>query len=444
MSSLSKEASILIVGGGTWGCSTALHLARRGYSNITVLDAHPIPSPISAGNDVNKIVEQGSFSDGDEEAAVAQSLLAAAAEGWSTDPVFTPYYHDTGYIVAAASPEALEYLEEREVRHHRSSFKTLTTAEDFRSTMPPGVLTGEFPGWKGFFKSDGAGWVHARKALVSAYNEASRLGVKFITGSPTGQVIKLHHADGDVKGAETADGKIHLADRTILAAGATAPQFLDFENQLRPTAWTLGHIQMTEEEAALYRDLPVLFNIESGFFMEPDADMHQLKLCDEHPGYCNWDGPAPGKQDASSSSALPSSVPVAKREIPASAEKRMRAFLRDCMPQLADRPFVHARMCWCVDTPNRAFLITYHPRHPSLVVASGDSGHGFMHIPSIGGFISDCLEGTLDPRFARSWRWRPETAQGFWGDDTLNRWGAGNKVLDLKETEVEGWTKING
>lgn len=38
----------------------------------------------------------------------------------------------------------------------------------------------------------------------------------------------------------------------------------------------------------LYKDLPVLFNIESGFFMEPDAENHELKICYEHLGYCNW------------------------------------------------------------------------------------------------------------------------------------------------------------
>lgn len=52
-------SSVLIVGAGTWGSSTALHLARRGYKRVTVLDPYPVPSAISAGNDVNKIVEQG-------------------------------------------------------------------------------------------------------------------------------------------------------------------------------------------------------------------------------------------------------------------------------------------------------------------------------------------------------------------------------------------------
>lgn len=61
---LTKSSRILIVGGGTWAVSTALHLARRGYIDVTILDSYPIPSPIAAGNDVNKIVEEGDYRNG--------------------------------------------------------------------------------------------------------------------------------------------------------------------------------------------------------------------------------------------------------------------------------------------------------------------------------------------------------------------------------------------
>ena len=54
---LNKDSPIIVVGAGTWGASTALYLGRRGYTNVVVLDPHPYPSPISAGNDVNKIAE---------------------------------------------------------------------------------------------------------------------------------------------------------------------------------------------------------------------------------------------------------------------------------------------------------------------------------------------------------------------------------------------------
>jgi sarcosine oxidase / L-pipecolate oxidase len=52
----SRDATILIVGAGTIGLSTALHLTDQGYKNITVIDREIVPSVYSAGNDLNKIV----------------------------------------------------------------------------------------------------------------------------------------------------------------------------------------------------------------------------------------------------------------------------------------------------------------------------------------------------------------------------------------------------
>lgn len=52
----SKNTSFLIVGAGTIGLSTALHLTQQGYKYVTVIDRDAVPSPYSAGNDLNKIV----------------------------------------------------------------------------------------------------------------------------------------------------------------------------------------------------------------------------------------------------------------------------------------------------------------------------------------------------------------------------------------------------
>jgi sarcosine oxidase/L-pipecolate oxidase len=426
----SKSSSILIVGAGTWGVSTALHLLRRGYTNVVLVDPYPVPSPISAGNDVNKIVEQGNFSDGDDEAWVSRYLLEAATRGWTEDPVFSPYFHDTGYIVAASSKDGLKQLMDRERPDdpiNQGVYDRLEDAESFRRTMPKGVLQGDFPGWRGLYKPTGAGWVHARKGLVSCANEAKRLGAKFVVAD----VAELFFEAGDVRGVTTKDGRRLLADTTILCAGANSDGLLDFKGQLRPTAWTLAHIQMTPEETKLFKNLPVLFHIEKGFFMEPDEDKHQLKMCDEHPGYCNWVG---GK------GANQKSVPLAVNQIPIDAEQRCREFLRETMPQLAKRPFCLARLCWCADTPNRSFLIDRHPDHPSLMIGAGGSGHGYMHIPTVGGYIVDAMEGKLDPRLKQSFRWRPETAVNRNWEDTQSRFGGPNKIMDLQD--VKEWTNI--
>ncbi len=432
-----RDSKILIVGAGTWGCSAALHLARRGYTSITVLDPHAVPSPISAGNDVNKILETGSFAGDDpDERYVSNKLLEAAIDGWQNDPVFKPYFHETGCIVAATTESAIAHLNTREAPNEARGWIRLESKEDFISTMPVGVLTGDFPGWTGWWKKEGAGWVHARKSMESAAKEAERLGVKFITGEDAGRVTGLIYDSSDVKGAITADSTQHLADRTILCAGANAATLFDMKDQLRPTAWTLAHIKMTPEEAKLYKDLPVLYNIELGFFMEPDEDNHELKFCDEHPGYVNW------ASDSSNTTNPRAGDPFSKHQIPVESEARCRTFLREVMPHLADRPFSFARICWCADTPNRAFLISKHPDYASLVLAVGASGHGFCHIPAIGGFIADALEDKLDEKLKRSFRWRPETAVDRDWRDLQGRFGpdGANRVLDFQE--VTAWTQI--
>ncbi|KAF2148638.1 FAD dependent oxidoreductase [Myriangium duriaei CBS 260.36] len=430
ISSLSHSSSILIVGAGTWGCSTALHLARRGYTSIAVLDRYPVPSPISAGDDVNKIFERLSCTDeSDINSSVSAKLSEAAYRCWKDDPIFSPYLHETGIISAAITPEALRDVEAGLGYIDGEPWIKLNSKDDFRATMPSGVLTGDFPGWQGWWRKSAAGWVHARKSMESAASEAKRLGVTFITGEQKGRVTSLLYQSGDVSGAVTADGTQHRADRTILSAGAAATEIFSMKDQLRPTAWTLAHIAMTVEELKLFKNLPVLFNAEQGFFMEPDEDNHELKICDEHPGYCNWTSPGV-------------STPFAKHQVPKESERRIRDFLRDTIPHLADRPFTFARLCWCADTPDRNFLISKHPDHPSLLLAVGGSGHGFWYIPAIGGFIVDALEDKLDSQIKECYKWRPETASHRNWQDKQGRFGppGSNRVMDLGD--VYDWTSI--
>lgn len=433
MITLTHNSSILIIGAGTWGSSTALHLARRGYQNITVLDSYPIPSPISAGNDINKILELSSSAPrGSAERIVSDKLAHDAIYAWREDPVFRDLFHETGAVCAASSPEGQLALDEGDGYSQINGWTRLENKDDFQGTMPPGVLTGEFPSWKGWWRRDGCGWVEARKGIERVVEAAKKLGVVFVCGEK-GKVESLIYEHGDVKGAVVAYGKSFRADRVILCAGANAARLLDMKDQLRPTAWTLAHIPMTVEEARLYKNLPVLFNIERGFFMEPDAEKHELKICDEHPGYCNWETSPEHKK---------SSLPFAYHQIPKEAEQRIRKFLQETMPHLADRPFSFARICWCADTPDRAFLISRHPEYASLILGVGGSGHGYSYIPAIGGVIADCLEYKMNPEMQHRFRWRPETAVGRDWTDLQSRFGPPNSNHIMDFQDVKEWTNI--
>lgn len=434
MAATPKDQTILIVGGGTFGLSTALHLARRGYTNVTVLDPHPIPSALSAGNDVNKTVDGGNLTSNTEEGYVGSRLFEASIKGWREDPVFQAFYHETGFICAASSPEGEENVVRRQSPNEAApgSMTRLDTAEDFKALMPKGALTGDFPGWRGWYKngSNGSGWVEARNAMQSAFHEAQKLNVRFMTGSQDGDVVELCYEGGDVTGVRTRSGRVFEADCVILAAGARSSEIFEFGQQLLPKCWTLAHIKLEPHEIALYRDIPVMSNIERGFFI-PDLENGELKICNEFPGYTNFVvDPKTGKK---------ASIALHRHDIPVEAEERLRSYLRECMPHLAERPFTFARICWCTDTPDRTFLIGRHPTYRQLLLATGDSGRGFMHIPAIGKFIADAMEGELDPIMAKAWKWRPETATNRDLGDRQGRMGGLRRPQDL--SEVNTWSQ---
>ncbi|KAI1407643.1 fructosyl amine:oxygen oxidoreductase [Hypoxylon sp. FL1857] len=404
----------------------------------------------------------GSQSEDDTDSAYAWNRLhTLCTRAWLEDLVYKPYYHRTGYVMAASSDPAHAALL-KDIKGHEHEYQSVNSAEEFRNTMPKGVLTGDFEGWRGFAKQSGAGWVFAKGAIIAAKTEAENLGVHFITGQK-GNATELlfsdgaqsealgkekHDGPGILEGVETADGTIHKADTTILASGANADFLLDFKSQLRPTAWTLAHIRMTPSEAELYKNLPVLFNIEKGFFMEPSAETHELKICDEHPGYINPIYSQTAEDDRTAvkgrGGKIIGSRPFAKHQIPLEAEARVRCFLRETMPHLASRPFSFARICWDADTPDRMPVVDWYPSSRpgkrNFLLAVGGSGHSFKTMQAMGQVVREFLEGRVDERTRRAFRWRPETAvdRNWW--DVQDRWGADGKVMDIND--IQGWTRI--
>lgn len=86
--------------------------------------------------------------------------------------------------------------------------------------------------------------------------------------------------------------------------------------------------------------------------------------------------------------------------------------------------------------PTGDFIVSYHPDHEGLFLATGGSGHGFKFFPVIGDKIVDALEGTLDSELSKMWKW-PEVAvpdgEDFNGDGSRS----GEKRAILKDELVK-------
>ena len=99
---------------------------------------------------MNKVISAGQYSSDQKRVDVNEFLGEKAMAGWREDPLFIPFYHDTGLLMSACTKEGLDRLGVR-VRPGDKldrGLVELSKPEDFRGLAGSGVLKGDFPGWK--------------------------------------------------------------------------------------------------------------------------------------------------------------------------------------------------------------------------------------------------------------------------------------------------------
>jgi sarcosine oxidase/L-pipecolate oxidase len=400
---MSTDESILILGGGCFGLATAFELAQKGYKNITILEKDvDVPSRFSAAYDLNKVI-RAEYAD-----AFYTQLALDAIRKWQSDPLYTPHYHQTGFLnvtsgkAAQNTKGAVEsYFQSLQ---NNPAFNGQTTrvnnSQDIKKLVPK--FTGPLTGFKGYHNKL-AGYGHSANALRAVYEQCVKLGVKFHLGEKDGEVESLLYASSreatKCVGARTRGGKIHAADKTIVALGADAANLLPrIGKQMTGRAWGVAHIQLTDEEAADLKGIPVTNVRDLAFFFEPDMKTKKLKFCHMGGAFTNYsytkDGLSLPFRDLSDSQFMP-----------LEDETHIRQLLREVFPQLAERLLIDQHLCWFADTDDSDFIIDYVPdTNSTLAVLSGDSGHGFKMLPIFGTFVHKLLvEGRQDER---KWQWK--------------------------------------
>lgn len=372
--------------------------------------------------------------------ATAHRVSREALDEWRAHPLLSPTFHETGRLSIASSPDNYPELRAYHAELLSAPFadrvRWLETPEEIRAFAPH--VTGALPDAKAVFNPEG-GWVFAREAMRRVGDAARELGVRFVFG-PSGTASRLLYDDDDddgarVVGVECADGTVHRAERVVLATGAWSDTLVDMEGQLVAKCWTLAHVRIDDpKEREELKGTPVVMDLEKGFFFEPSTD-GLVKICNEFPGFTFYrDVLVDGQRKRLSVPRGHGSHP--SDTMPPRSFAEVHALLELLKPEWSARPLLDPKICWCTDTPDRHFLLCAHPRRPGLVLATGDSGHGFKMLPTVGRYVVDILEGKDGSEWAedvrRAWRWRPETAGERPGDDS--RPGVGGDLGD-----EEGW-----
>jgi sarcosine oxidase len=66
----------------------------------------------------------------------------------------------------------------------------------------------------------------------------------------------------------------------------------------------------------------------------------------------------------------------------------MQALVMQWLPRVAG-PLTESTVCLYTNTPDRNFILDYHPAHRNVIVASPCSGHGFKFASAVGEILAD-------------------------------------------------------
>lgn len=367
---MDKNQRIVIVGAGVFGLGTAMRLKEEGYGSVTVLDRALPPVPDGSSNDISRVIR---FDYGDE---VYARMGKEAYDLW-TAPTYKEAFYQTPclWVTQKASPgQPVQVMAEEYSRKTRDILTKM--GEPWHSVPTAQDAKREFPGFTGQLGSPGfyafcntsAGWADAGLATARLAARCVAAGVSFITG-PSGNVVDLEkRPDGTIASVRSSKGNSIQGDTFIIATGAWTATLIPSWNTMIAAAQIVGYMRLTPAEMLKLKDLPIYFNLSTGFFCFPPHDgTGYLKVACHGYGYT--------RSSDNNVSSPPNAPPSARANfIPEDGIKRLHAGMKDLFPELEPRGFEKTSLCWYNDTPNGDFIMDYHPEHKNLFIATGGSG----------------------------------------------------------------------
>jgi glycine/D-amino acid oxidase-like deaminating enzyme len=277
------------------------------------------------------------------------------------------------------------------------SFKTLEKRGHKVERMNAPQLWKRFPAWNPELYRDGvleieAGYAESGRAVAMLIERAKSAGVKLCEGATFSQ---LNERGNRVSGIALNDGQQIAGDFVVMAVGAWTPYVLPFTKKFfHATGQPVFHLKPSKPELFAPQRFPV-FGADittTGYYGFPINRDGVLKIANHGTG-----------REMSPDSP--------ERVVTSDDENNLRKFLASTFPSLTDAPIVDTRVCMYCDTHDGHFWIARDPEREGLVVAAGDSGHGFKFAPVLGEIIADAVEGKDNPLLDK-FRWRPEVGAG--------------------------------
>lgn len=376
------EPSILIVGAGTFGTSTAYHLSLsyKDPSRVRIIDQAPSPPEPAAAIDINRIIRT------DYPSRLYCNLAFEAIRAWFWSLELQRFFHRAGWLMLDENGSDLS-SRILKVFKDRGSTQTEEVLLDKLAERWDILKDTDIDGFENAYWNPEAGWCDAANATANFMAAAEKRGVERLTAQATELIYESD--SGRITGARTTDGQHLTADKIMLATGAWTSSLLSpledtlntpsqdrIEHQVQATGRISTYYTLSDAEAAhLTRaKMPVVVYGSQGEILPPSPD-NLLKYNNSAISLTNT---------ITTNSGTKISAPPSNRSqflVPETLKAETEALLTSkVLPQLSQgKQAAYWRLCWDAQTPTDDWLMCAHPnpRLGNLYLAVGGSFHSY-------------------------------------------------------------------
>ncbi len=377
---MKAKPHIAVIGAGSFGGWTALHLLERG-ARVTLIDSWgPGNSRSSSGGETR--VMRGTYGPDQpytEMAARALKLWDKYERKWKRQ-----FLHRCGVLwMASSRGDDFERGSIQMLRAAKIKFQELSTPQ-MQKRWPQ--INFEGIEW-GIFEPH-CGYLEARASCAAVVDAFIDAGGKYrqsaVTAEPAG--IEAAIRQSTIKNQQSlslSDGSKIKADIYVFACGpwlgTLFPQTIG--RLIKATKQDIFFFGPREGDTRFSDpDLPVWADHRGKFrYGIPGSDRRGFKIADDTRG--------------------PDFDPTnGERVVDSKTLKDIREYLAFRFPALKDAPLVETRVCQYEQTPDAHFIVDRHPANENVWLLGGGSGHGFKHGPAMGEMMANLILKEESPK----------------------------------------------
>ncbi len=350
-----SKAQVVIIGGGIMGASTACHLARRGCTDVVVLEKDLL-AQASTGLSAGGFRQQFSHPANIRLSQEAVRVFERFEEDFGVDMDF----RQVGYLFLAQTEGVwLEFLDNAELQRQHNVPVEVLSPDEIKYRWP--YLEVDDLSGGTFCAEDG--YADPYMAAMGFANAARQLGVCIEEQT---RVIAIQVDAGRVRGVETTRGPIST-ETVVDVAGPWGGQVAQMAGYDLPVKPYRRQVFVTQAFEAIPKPVPMILDIEPAFYFRGEGPGILMGMSDP---------------DEPSSFNLNVDYSFLERVID-------NAVLR--APILEEAEILRGWGGLYAVTPDDNPIIGALPGVEGLFCAIGFSGHGFQQAPTVGRILSELI-----------------------------------------------------